>query len=46
MALIADFGSEDDWRTYQDHPEHRVVGQDLVKPIARELIRVQYLVEG
>lgn len=46
MALIADFASEDDWRAYQEHPEHRVVSQDLVQPVAAELIRVQYLLEG
>lgn len=46
MALVADFESEDAWRTYQDHPEHRVVAHELVEPIAQELIRVQYLVES
>lgn len=46
MVLVADFRSEEDWRTYQEHPEHRIVVEDLVKPIAEELIRVQYLVGG
>lgn len=45
MALVADFDSEDDWRAYQDHPAHEVVYRELVVPIARDLIRVQYVVD-
>lgn len=45
MALVADFDSEEDWRAYSDHPAHQVVVNELVAPIAAELIRVQYLVE-
>lgn len=45
VALVADFDSEDDWRTYQSHPAHQVVLNELVAPITREAIRVQYLVD-
>jgi hypothetical protein len=45
MALVADFDSEADWRTYQEHPAHRVVVEDLVAPIVRERVRVQYVVD-
>ncbi len=45
LALVADFDSEEDWRAYQSHPDHLVLVNDLVKPIIREAIRVQYLVD-
>lgn len=45
MALVADFDSEEDWRSYNSHPAHQVVLNELVAPITKEAIRVQYLVE-
>lgn len=45
MALVADFDSQDDWMAYQEHPAHEVVFRELVAPIAKEHVRVQYLVE-
>lgn len=45
MALIADFDSEDDWQAYQRHPAHQVVVNDLLAPIVKEAIRVQYVVD-
>ena len=45
MALVADFDSEEDWRSYNTHPAHQVVVNELVAPIASEAIRVQYLVD-
>lgn len=44
-ALVADFDSEDDWRSYNSHPAHQVVVNELLAPIASEAIRVQYLVD-
>ena len=44
FALVADFDSEQDWRAYRDHPDHRAVARDFVAPIIAEAIRVQYLV--
>ena len=46
MALVADFDSEAAWRAYQKHPEHLILAEDLVRPVAAEMIRVQYLVEN
>jgi hypothetical protein len=43
FALVADFDTEEDWRIYQNHPDHQVVVRDLVAPITAEAIRVQYL---
>lgn len=45
MALVADFDSEKDWRAYLEHPAHRVVVEELVAPITRERVRVQYMIE-
>lgn len=45
FALVADFDSEEDWRAYQSHPDHLVLINDLVKPIVKEAIRVQYEVD-
>lgn len=45
MALVADFDSEEDWRTYSDHPEHMKVVVENIRPIMSEVTRVQYLVD-
>ncbi len=45
MALVADFDSEEDWRSYNTHPAHQVVLNELIAPITQEAIRVQYLVD-
>ncbi len=45
MALVADFDSEEDWRSYNTHPAHHVVLNELIAPITQEAIRVQYLVD-
>jgi hypothetical protein len=44
-ALVADFESEKDWRSYNSHPAHQALVNDLLAPIAGEVIRVQYLVD-
>lgn len=41
-ALVADFGSIDDYRTYATHPEHQAVIAAHVTPIADEIVRVQH----
>ena len=45
LALVADFASEVDWRSYQDHPDHRAMVDSLFTPIKGTMTRVQYLVE-
>lgn len=45
LALIADFASEQDWRSYLEHPEHVAVIEESIAPIKGEMTRIQYLVE-
>jgi hypothetical protein len=45
LALIADFASERDWRSYLEHPEHVAVAEKWIAPIKGTMTRVQYLVE-
>ena len=41
-AVVADFDSAEDFATYRDHPDHRVVVTELVEPICAERIAVQF----
>lgn len=41
MALIAEFDTEDDFRTYVSHPEHRRVVDERITPILESIVRVQ-----
>lgn len=45
LALVADFGSEADWRAYLSHPEHLAMSTAVIAPIKETMTRVQYLVE-
>lgn len=45
LTLVADFDSEDDWRLYQEHPEHLKLLEELVKPVTADKHRSQYLVD-
>ena len=45
FGLIADFDSENDFRRYSDDPDHQVLVHNLIRPIAEEMARVQYLVD-
>jgi hypothetical protein len=45
LALVADFASEEDWRSYASHPEHVAMSQSVIAPINDSMTRVQYLVE-
>jgi hypothetical protein len=45
LALVADFASEEDWRTYASHPEHVAMSRSVIAPIKGEMTRVQYLVD-
>jgi hypothetical protein len=42
VALVADFDSIDDWRAYQDHPDHKALVRDSIAPILETMTRVQY----
>jgi hypothetical protein len=45
VALVADFDSEEDWRSYQEHPDHQALVQGVIAPILESMTRVQYRVE-
>ena len=45
FALIADFDSAKDFEVYSRHPDHQIVVHNLVRPIAAEVVRVQYEVK-
>ena len=42
FALVADFESQDDYETYQNHPQHLQVIQQAIKPVISERAAVQY----
>lgn len=45
FGLIADFDSEEDWRTYLNHSDHQILVHNLLKPVVDQLVRVQYEVD-
>ncbi len=45
LALVADFASEEDWRTYASHPEHVAMSRAVIAPIKGAMTRLQYLVD-
>ena len=46
FVLVADFDSEEDWRIYAEHPEHRRLLTELIDPITARRERAQYHVAG
>jgi hypothetical protein len=44
-AVVADFDSGADYLTYAGHPHHLAVIEQVVTPILREVVRVQYRIE-
>lgn len=44
FAIVADFDSIEDYRTYADHPDHKAVITALIAPILDSMARVQYTV--
>jgi Stress responsive A/B Barrel Domain len=42
FAVVADFADRDAYLVYRDHPTHRKVIDECVKPIAAERAAVQY----
>jgi hypothetical protein len=41
LAIVADFDTVDDWRTYQDHPAHQQVLVERIRPILAGRAAVQ-----
>lgn len=44
FAIVADFDSIEDYRTYADHPDHKAVSAAFIAPILDSMARVQYTV--
>ena len=44
IALVADFDSVEDWRTYLAHPAHMAMVAERITPILESMTRVQYRV--
>ncbi len=42
FAVVADFDDESGWRAYRDHPEHRRVIDEHIRPVLAERAAVQY----
>ncbi|WP_214413345.1 Dabb family protein [Sphaerisporangium fuscum] len=42
FAVVADFDSEADYLVYRDHPVHRAVIADVIRPILANRAAVQY----
>ena len=42
VVLVTTFKSREDLETYQEHPEHKAVGQSYVRPYVKERRVVDY----
>lgn len=42
VGLVADFDSVEDWKSYQAHPDHQVLVNEIIAPILESMTRVQY----
>ncbi|WP_424536612.1 Dabb family protein [Sphaerisporangium viridialbum] len=46
FAVVADFDSVEDYLVYRDHPVHRALIADAIRPILANRAAVQYEVQG
>ena len=42
FALVADFEDTESYLAYRNHPAHRAVVEQVINPIAKERVAVQY----
>lgn len=42
FAVVADFATLDDYRTYRDHPRHQSLIRELIAPVVETRCAVQY----
>jgi hypothetical protein len=42
FALVADFEDVESYLAYRNHPAHRAVVEQVINPIAKERVAVQY----
>jgi hypothetical protein len=43
FAVVADFASVDDWAIYRDHPVHRAIITDHIRPVTAERAATQFV---
>ncbi|MEN8235774.1 MAG: Dabb family protein [Actinomycetota bacterium] len=41
-VVVADLAGSEDFPTYRDHPQHRAIVEDVVKPLVVEAARIQF----
>jgi len=42
FAVVADFDDIESYLTYRDHPAHRAIVDEVIRPITRQRASVQY----
>jgi hypothetical protein len=42
FALVADFDDAESYLAYRNHPAHRAVVEQVINPVAKERVAVQY----
>ena len=42
FAVVADFDDTESYLAYRDHPAHRAIVEEVIKPITRHRASVQY----
>jgi len=42
FALVADFDDADSYLAYRNHPAHRAVVEQVIDPVAKQRVAVQY----
>ena len=45
FAVVADFDDEDGWRSYDEHPDHVRVREELILPLVADRAIVRYVVD-
>ncbi|MBZ0114378.1 MAG: Dabb family protein [Thermoanaerobaculia bacterium] len=46
FAIVADFGSEDDYAVYRDHPSHQRVLRETLRPRIESRVAIQFEIGG
>ena len=42
FAVVADFDDAESYLAYRDHPAHRAIIEQVINPITRQRVGVQY----
>jgi predicted regulator of amino acid metabolism with ACT domain len=46
FALVADFVDEEALETYANHPDHKAVLSQLIRPITERRVAIQYVIDS